>query len=118
MGRALPARTIRISSNSVDDEESWMEVKTFREIPSRGHWESSIDPHYARLRALEQIPGEPHEVVEAWAVHDGELVCGSRLFDVPDQREDVDGRPMRRNEDGSYETLGPVSTNIEHLGPV
>lgn len=244
---------------STDDAESWMEVKSFREIPSRGHWESPIDPHYARLRSLEQIPGEPHglivgveaggihtsydggrtwndyrdrivddihqilpitdrvwlaatgyldhdlealglghavadgglhrttdagetwerldvgnnfsyirrvyihdgrvlfgggeeappawvedehtsalfestnfcrdiervsypgephEVVEAWVEHEGELLCGSGLFDVPDQRDDVDGRLMRRNDDGTYETVGKVSANIGHLGSV
>ena len=244
---------------SVDDGETWAELKGFRDLPSRGHWESPIDPHYARLRALEQVPGrperliagveaggihlsddggqtwldrrgtivddihqilpvsedvwlattgyldhnlenlglghavgegglyrttdagdswtridrgnefsyirrvfiqdgtvffcggqeappawvndehesalfestnfgrdwervpypgEPHEVIETWAVHDGDVVCGSGLFDVPDAREDVEGRIMRRDADGTYDTVGRMGSNVSRIEAV
>jgi len=244
---------------SVDGGETWAEMKGFRDLPSRGHWESPIDPHYARLRTLEQVPGrpeyliagveaggihisedggrtwkdrrdtiiddvhqvnpisedvwlaatgyldhnlenlglghavgsgglwrtvdagdswtridegndfsyirsvfvhdgrlhfgggeeappawvndshtsalfessnfgrdldrveypgEPHEVVETWTVHDGEVVCGSGLFDVPDVRDDVEGRIMRRTDDGEYETVGRVPGNVSRIAAI
>ena len=246
---------------SVDGGETWTEQKGFRELPSRGYWESPIDPHYARLRALEAVPGrpehliagveaggihvsrdggrtwtdrrdaivddvhqvlpisedvwlaatgyldhdlenlglghavgegglwrttdageswdrldvgsdfsyirrvfvhdgrvvfcggeeappawvnddhevalfestnfgrdfervsfpgEPHEIIETWAVHDGDVVCGSGLFDVPDERDDVAGRIMRRldgegDEGPTYETVGRVDANVSRI---
>ena len=241
---------------STDDGETWMEQKGFREISSRGHWESPIDPHYARLRVLEHVPGrpefliagveagglhlskdggqtwldrrdtivddvhqvlpitervwlcptgyldhdieaiglghalgegglwrtvdagesweridsgndfsyirrvfihdgtmifcggeeappawvnddhevamfesdnfgrdyervefpgEPHEVVETWTVHDGRLLCGSGLFDVPDARDDVEGRIMERTAPGEYETVGKLPDNVSRM---
>jgi photosystem II stability/assembly factor-like uncharacterized protein len=244
---------------STDGGDTWAECKGFRDIPSRGHWESPIDPHYARLRALENVPGrpdqliagveaggihvsddggqtwddrrdtivddihqilpitedvwlaatgyldhnlenlglghavaegglhrttdggeswtridqgndfsyirrvfihdgtvifcggeeappawreddhevalfestnfgrdwervefpgEPHEVIETWAVHDGDVVCGSGLFDVPEPRDDVEGRLMRRTEDGAYETVGRLEANVSRIEPV
>jgi len=241
---------------STDDGETWRELKGFRELPSRGHWESPIDPHYARLRALETVPGrpdqliagveaggihvsrdagqtwhdrrdtivddvhqilpiseevwlaatgyldhdlenlglghavgegglwrtvdggdsweridggtdfsyirrvfvhdgrvffgggeeappawvnddhgvalfestnfgrdwervpypgEPHEVIETWEVYDGDVICGSSLFDVPDARDDVEGRIMRLTDDGEYETVGRVAANVSRI---
>lgn len=241
---------------SVDDGETWSELKGFRELPSRGYWESPIDPHYARLRVLESVPGrpeqliagveaggihlsrdggqtwldrrdtiiddihqvlpitedvwlattgyldhdieeiglghavgigglyrtvdagdswtrldpgnrfsyirrvfihdgtvffcggeeappawvndeheaalfesdnfcrtleqvsypgEPHEIIEAWAIYDGDIICGSGLFDVPDQRDDVQGRIMRRTDTGEYETVGRVDANVGRM---
>ena len=35
-------------------------------------------------------PAEPDEVIETWAAYDGDVVCGSGLFDVPDRRDDVE----------------------------
>ncbi len=244
---------------STDGGETWMELKGFRELPSRGHWESPIDPHYARLRALEVVPGrpdhliagveaggihvsrdggrtwidrrdtivddihqilpvsedvwlattgyldhdlenlelghavgegglwrtvdggeswnridrgndfsyirrvfihdgrvffcggeeappawvnddhttalfestnfgrdwkqvsypgEPHEIIETWDIYEGEVICGSGLFDVPDQRDDVEGRIMRRDDDGEYHTVGRVSANVSRIEAV
>ena len=241
---------------SVDEGETWMELKGFRELPSRGHWESPIDPHYARLRALEAVPGrperliagveaggihlsddggrtwvdrrdtivddihqvlpisedvwlattgyldhnlenlglghavgvgglyrtvdagdswtridegndfsyirrvfihdgtlifcggeeappawvndeheaalfestnfgrdyervpypgEPHEMIETWTIHNGDVLCGSGLFDVPEQRDDVSGRIMRRSEAGEYETVGRLDANVSRM---
>jgi len=241
---------------SVDEGETWMELKGFRELPSRGHWESPIDPHYARLRALEAVPGrperliagveaggihlsddggqtwtdrretivddihqvlpisedvwlattgyldhnlenlglghavgigglyrtvdagdswtridegndfsyirrvfihdgilifcggeeappawvndeheaalfestnfgrdyervpypgEPHEMIETWTVHDGDVLCGSGLFDVPEQRDDVSGRIMRRSGAEEYETVGRLDANVSRM---
>lgn len=48
---------------STDDGETWSEVKGFRDIPSRGHWESPHSPHRARLRTLESPPGQPDHLV-------------------------------------------------------
>ena len=244
---------------SIDDGETWMEMKGFRDLPSRGHWESPIDPHYARLRSLESVPGRPeqliagveaggihlsrdggqtwhdrrdtivddvHEVVpitedvwlaatgyldhtiekiglghavgtgglhrtvdggdswtridvgnpfsyirnvfvhdgtlffgggeeappewvhddhgaalfestnfgrtldrvsypteetqviDTWDVYDGDVICGSGLFDVPDPREDVEGRVMRRDDDGTYHDVGRVPANIGTIATV
>lgn len=244
---------------SVDEGETWMECKGFRDLPSRGHWESPIDPHYARLRVLEQVPGrpehliagveaggihvsrdggrtwidrrdtiiddvhqvlpitedvwlattgyldhtieaiglghavgvgglyrtvdagdswtrldpgndfsyirrvfihdgivffcggeeappawvndeheaalfestnfcrdlervpypgEPHEIIETWVVHEGEILCGSGLFDVPDQRDDVEGRIMRRTDAGEYETVGRLDANVGRMASI
>lgn len=244
---------------SVDEGATWLELKGFRSIPSRGHWESPIDPHYARVRALENVPGrpsqlivgieaggvhlskdggqtwidrrdaiiddihqilpisedvwvaatgyldhtlealgmghavgtgglhrtvdggdtwtridegneysyirrvfvhdgtmmfcggigappawaedqheaalfestdfgrtleqvsypgEPHEVIETWTVHEGDVLCGSGLFDVPERRDDIEGRIMRRDESGDYETVGRVSANVGNIEPV
>jgi len=244
---------------SVDGGETWMDMKGLRDLPSRGHWESPIDPHYARLRCLEHVPGrpeklivgieaggihlsddggqtwrdrrdtivddvhqvlpmtedvwlaatgyldhnlealgmghalgtgglwrtvdagdswtridegnnfsyirkvfvhdgtmffgggeeappawvndehevalfestnfgrdlervsypgEPHEVVEDWVIHEGEIICGSGLFDVPDQRDDVEGRLMRRTDEGEYETVGRVAANVSRIESV
>ncbi|MFC6719087.1 WD40/YVTN/BNR-like repeat-containing protein [Natrialbaceae archaeon GCM10025810] len=241
---------------SVDDGETWSELKGFRDLPSRGHWESPIDPHYARLRALEVVsgrpdqliagveaggvhlsrdggqtwidrrdtiiddihqilpisedvwlattgyldhnlenlglghavgegglyrtvdggeswtriddgnafsyirrvfvhdgrlffcggeeappawvnddheaalfestnfgrdfervpyPGEPHEIIETWDVYDGDVICGSGLFDVPDQRADVEGRIMRRDTTGEYHTVGRIVANVSRI---
>ena len=241
---------------SVDGGETWMELKGFRDLPSRGHWESPIDPHYARLRALEAVPGrperliagveaggihlsddggrtwvdrrdtivddihqvlpisedvwlattgyldhnlenlglghavgigglyrtvdagdswtridegndfsyirrvfihdgtlifcggeeappawvndehvaalfestnfgrdyervpypgEPHEMIETWTIHNGDVLCGSGLFDVPEQRDDVSGRIMRRSEAGEYETVGRLDANVSRM---
>lgn len=241
---------------STDDGATWAELKGFRDLPSRGHWESPIDPHYARLRALEQIPGrperliagveaggihlsddggqtwrdrretivddvhqilpisedvwlastgyldhdlenlglghavgegglyrtvdagdswtridqgnefsyircvfvhdgtvffsggqeappawvndehesalfestnfgrdwdrvsnpgEPHEIIETWAIWDGDVICGSGLFDVPDARDDVEGRIMRRDADGTYDTVGRLESNVSRI---
>jgi len=238
---------------STDDGSNWTELKGFRDLPSRGHWESPIDPHYARLRSLKTVPGRPdhliaaveaggvhvshdggktwldrrdriiddvHEVVpisedvwlaatgyldhnlenlglghavgegglhrtvdggeswtridsgnsfsyirnvfvhdgrvffgggeeappawaehnhdaalfestnfcrdlervpyptessqviESWDIYDGDVICGSGLFDVPDQRDDVDGCVMRRDESGTYHDVGRVPANI------
>lgn len=241
---------------SVDEGETWSELKGFRDLPSRGHWESPIDPHYARLRALETVPGrpeqliagveaggihlsddggqnwtdrrdtivddvhqvlpisadvwlattgyldhnlenlglghavgegglyrttdagdswsrldhgnkfsyirrvfvhdgtvyfcggeeappawvnddhevalfestnfgrdfervpfpgEPHEVIETWAVNDGDVICGSGLFDVPDQRDDVEGRITQRTGEDTFETVGHVPANVSRI---
>jgi hypothetical protein len=66
------------------------------------------------------FPGEPHEIIETWAVHDGDALCGSGLFDVPDERDDVEGRIMRRldGEGGAgptYETVGRVDANVSRI---
>ena len=60
-------------------------------------------------------PGEPHEVIEAWDVYEGDVICGSGLFDVPDPREDVEGRIMRRDDDGTYHTVGRVASNVGRM---
>jgi len=83
------------------------------------------DEHEARLfestdfgRSFEQVsyPGEPHGVVEDWVVDDdGTVLCGAGLFDIPEPRDDVDGRIMRRTEDGVYETVGTVPSSVGRI---
>ena len=60
-------------------------------------------------------PGEPHEVIETWTVHEGDVLCGSGLFDVPDARDDVEGRIIHRGDDGEYHTVGRVETNVSRI---
>lgn len=57
---------------SADGGETWTELVGFRDLPSRGRWESPSDPHYARLRSLEAVPDDPEHLVagvEAGGVH-------------------------------------------------
>lgn len=82
------------------------------------------DEHEAALfestdfgRSFERVsyPGEPHEVIETWAVDDGDVLCGSGLFDVPIPRKDVNGRIMRRTDEGEYETVGTVPSSVGRI---
>lgn len=60
-------------------------------------------------------PGEPHEVIETWDVYDGGVICGSGLFDVPNPRDDVEGRIMRRDDGGEYHTAGRLDANVSRI---
>jgi photosystem II stability/assembly factor-like uncharacterized protein len=83
------------------------------------------DEHEAHLfestdfgRSFERVPypGEPHEVIEDWIVDDdGTVLCCSGLFDIPEPRDDIDGRVMRRTDEGEYETLGTVPSSIGRI---
>lgn len=85
----------------------------------------SKDEHDAALfestdfgRTFERVdyPGDPHEVIEDWLVDDnGDVLCGSGLFDIPNAREDVDGRIMRRTDDGEYKTVGTVPSSVGRI---
>jgi len=84
----------------------------------------SDDSHEARLyestdfgRSFEQVeyPGGPHEVIKDWLVADGDLLCCSGLFDIPDPREDPDGRAVRRDDDGTYKTVGRLPSSVGRL---
>lgn len=85
----------------------------------------SNDEHDAALfestnfgRTFEQVsyPGEPNEVIEDWVVDDnGDILCGSGLFDIPNPRDDIDGRIMRRTGDGEYETVGIVPSSVGRI---
>ena len=69
-------------------------------------------------RSFERVstPGDPHEVIEDWVVDDsGDVLCGSGLFDIPNPREDIDGRIMRRSDDGKYETVGKVPSSVGRI---
>ncbi|RQH02366.1 WD40/YVTN/BNR-like repeat-containing protein [Natrarchaeobius oligotrophus] len=86
-------------------------------------WEN--DDHEAALfestnfgRTFERVsyPGEPNEVIEDWVVDDdGTVLCGGGLFDIPDPRLDVDGRILRRDHDGEYETVGTVPSSVGRI---
>lgn len=43
------------------------------------------------------------------------MIYGSGLFDVPDQRDDVEGRIMRRTDEGAYETVGRIDANVSRI---
>ncbi len=83
------------------------------------------DEHEAALfestdfgRSFERVsfPGEPHQVVEDWAVAaNGDVLCGSGLFDIPDPRGDVDGLIFRRTDEGSYETVGRLPSSVGRI---
>ena len=82
------------------------------------------DDHEAALfestdfgRSFDRVdyPGEPYEVIETWDVLDDQVICGSGLVDVPEPRDDVEGRVMIREDGPSYETLGHVPANIYGL---
>jgi len=69
------------------------------------------------LNSFERVSfrGEPHEVIKTWDVYDGDVICGSGLFDVPHQRDDIQGRIIRRTDAGEYETVGRVPTNVSRI---
>lgn len=69
------------------------------------------------MRTYERVeyPSEPHQVIEAWTVLDGDVICGSGLFDIPDERsQEIEGHVMRR-EEGTYETVGTIPANVGRL---
>jgi photosystem II stability/assembly factor-like uncharacterized protein len=72
-------------------------------------------------RTFERVsyPGESQEVVEDWIVDEnGDVLCGSGLFDVPNQPVDFEGRIMRRTDEGEYETVGTVPSSVGCIEPV
>lgn len=84
----------------------------------------SKDSHEAALfestnfgRSFERVeyPGAPHEVIEDWLVDDGELLCCSGLFDIPERRDDIEGRLLRRTDGGEYETVGRVPSSVGRI---
>lgn len=57
---------------SLDGGETWTELLGFRELPSRGFWESPVDAHRGRLRTLASPPGRPELLIagiEVGGVH-------------------------------------------------
>jgi hypothetical protein len=103
---------------STDGGETWMELKGFRELPSRGHWESPIDPHYARLRVLESVPGRPEQLiagVEAGGIHisrDGGQTWQDRRDTIVDDIHQV----LPITEDVWLAATGYLDHNLENLG--
>lgn len=70
---------------------------------------------FGRSWAEVDFPGAPNQVVEDWVVtDDGELLCGSGLFDIPEPA-DIDGLVLRRSEDGAYETVGTVPSSVGRM---
>lgn len=63
-------------------------------------------------------PGEPREAIETWAVHDGEVLRGAGLFDIPGPRGDVQGRIGSGSLDGEYETVGHRGANVGRIEAV
>lgn len=103
---------------SDDEGSTWTELRGFRKIPSRGVWESPIDPHYARLRSLEQTPGDPDRIiaaVEAGGVHITEdrgrtWIDGREL--IPDDVHQV----LPLTEDIYLAAVGHLDLDVEHAG--
>lgn len=68
-------------------------------------------------RTFERVsfPGEPDEVIEDWVVDDGTVLCGSGVYDIPHQTDEVEGSVMQRTEAGAYETVGTVPSSIGRM---
>lgn len=70
---------------------------------------------FGRSWAAVDFLGAPNQVVEDWVVtDDGELLCGSGLFDIPEPA-DINGLVLRRSEDEAYETVGTVPSNVGRM---
>jgi hypothetical protein len=120
---ATPDGTIYAGTNdpylfqSHDGGETWSEVRSFRGIPSRGYWESPVDPHYARLRGLENVPGSPEYLVvgiEAGGIHiskDGGQTWIDRRGGLPDDIHHI--YPFDSNV--FFAATGHLDHHVEHI---
>lgn len=70
-------------------------------------------------RAYERVsyPGDPHEVVEAFATFEGDVLGGTAAY-PPDGDDDVGGHVLRRTAQGEYERVGSVPAPIKSLALV
>lgn len=103
---------------SDDEGSTWTELRGFRKIPSRGVWESPIDPHYARLRTLEQTPGNPDRIiagVEAGGVHISED-RGRTWIDGRERIPDDIHQVLPIDADVYLAAVGHLDLDVEHLG--
>lgn len=70
---------------------------------------------FGRSWEMVDFPGAPTQVIEDWVVTpDGDLLCGSGLFDIPNPA-DLNGLIMRRDDDGTYETVGEVPSSVGRI---
>lgn len=103
---------------SLDDGETWTELPGFRELPSRGYWESPVDAHRARLRTLDSPPGRPEQLVagiEVGGVHvstDRGVTWRDCRTDSPDDIHQV----VALSGDVSLAATGYFDLSLEHLG--
>ena len=104
---------------STDDGETWAELRGFRTLPSRGAWESPRDPHRARLRVLEPIPGRRGHLlagIEAGGIHvstdAGETWTDRRAESPTDDIHQV----LPLDPDVWLAVTGYLDLHFEHLG--
>lgn len=72
---------------------------------------ASLGRTYERV----EYPGLPHEIVEAFATLDGQVICGTAAYSPPERRAEDGGRVIRRLGAGAYETVGRVPDRIRCL---
>lgn len=103
---------------SLDGGKTWMELSGFRELPSRGYWESPADAHRARLRTLESPPGQPKQLVagiEVGGAHvsdDQGATWRDCRTDSPDDIHQV----VALSHDVYLAATGYFDLDLEHLG--
>lgn len=103
---------------SRDDGETWTELRGFRELPSRGVWESPLDPHRSRLRTLDAHPERPDRLVvgmESGGVHvsdDGGQTWTDRRENGPDDIHNL----RLLSPDVYIAATGHLDLDLEHLG--
>lgn len=103
---------------SLDGGETWTELTGFRRLPSRGFWESPVDPHSARLRALESPPGRPDRIIagiESGGIHvsdDG----GETWRDHRDAITDDIHQVLPLSPDVYLAATGYLDLDLEYLG--
>lgn len=102
---------------SLDGGASWTELRGFLDIPSRGAWQSPLDPSRARLRALESPPGFPNTIVAGVEVggfhvsHDGGETWLDRRANGPDDFHEV----LALDRDIYVAVTGHFDLALEHL---
>lgn len=102
---------------SFDDGATWHELRSFRRLPSQGVWESPVDPHRARVRALESPPDCPEQVVvgvESGGFHISED-SGETWTDRRDRGPDDFHRVLALSKDVYVATTGYLDLDFEHL---
>lgn len=121
---ATPGDTIYAGTNdpylyrSSDGGGTWTELAGFRELSSRGFWESPVDPQRARLRTLDAPPGRPDRLIagiESGGVHvsdDGGTTWHDRRDAITDDIHHV----AASSPDVAFAATGYLDLNLEHLG--
>jgi len=103
---------------SLDGGGTWSELAGFRSLPTRGFWESPVDPQRARLRSLESPPGRPDRLIagiESGGIHvsddGGETWTDHRAAITDDVH-----RVVALDADVYLAATGYLDLNLEHLG--
>lgn len=103
---------------SMNDGESWQELAGFRQLPSRGLWESPVNPHRARLRALESPPDKPEQLmvgIESGGIHVSRD-NGDTWTDLREHSPDDVHQILPLGRDVFLAVTGYLDLDLEHLG--